>query len=251
MRIGDGATSVLSETGNDPRGRLEGVVANWPTPTVRDHKGGGTAMTRADGKIRNDMLDWVAESWATPRSSDGEKGGPNQSFGAGGMPLPAQAAQWMTPRAHEVGQYQYDRGNKDRPIPTLTGQATGWATPTTRAHRKSAKAMRAFVDGGAVEPTGDRAAGGDAIPVFPPGPGDIDGWRAVLARASELEPAVRRVADGLATGVDKTRIDELRLLGNGVVPLAAANALRTLVARLAARGVARAVELARVMGVLS
>jgi hypothetical protein len=31
--------------------------------------------------------------WATPRASDGEKGGPNQSFGAGGQPLPSQAYQ--------------------------------------------------------------------------------------------------------------------------------------------------------------
>jgi hypothetical protein len=73
------------------------AVKAWPTPTTRDHKGGGTALVRSDGKIRNDMLDWVAESWATPRSSDGEKGGPNQSFGAGGMPLPSQAVQWPTP----------------------------------------------------------------------------------------------------------------------------------------------------------
>jgi hypothetical protein len=31
-----------------------------------------------------------ASPWSTPRASDGEKGGPNQSFGAGGQPLPAQ-----------------------------------------------------------------------------------------------------------------------------------------------------------------
>ena len=32
-----------------------------------------------------------AAYWSTPRASDGEKGGPNQAFGAGGQPLPAQA----------------------------------------------------------------------------------------------------------------------------------------------------------------
>lgn len=32
--------------------------------------------------------------WPTARASDGEKGGPNQSFGAGGTSLPAMAAQW-------------------------------------------------------------------------------------------------------------------------------------------------------------
>jgi hypothetical protein len=36
--------------------------------------------------------------WSTPRSSDGEKGGPNQKWGAGGAPLPAQAVRlWGTP----------------------------------------------------------------------------------------------------------------------------------------------------------
>ena len=74
--------------------------------------------------MRGDRLDYATEQiWSTPRASDAEKGGPNQQFGAGGTPLPAQTAQWMTPRAHEVGQYQYDRGDKTKPVPTLTGQA--------------------------------------------------------------------------------------------------------------------------------
>ena len=140
--------------------------SGWPTPTVRDYKGGGTAMVRSDGKLRTDMLDWVAESWATPRASDGEKGGPGQAFGAGGMPLAAQASHWATPtvrahrksakamrpfaqggqssppgieqqaeqmwrtpRSHEAGQYQRDHGDPDRPTPTLTGQAFSLLAP--------------------------------------------------------------------------------------------------------------------------
>lgn len=83
--------------------------------------------------------------------------------------------------------------------------------------------------------------------LFPPGPGALDDWRAVLTRSPELEPAFRRVADGLASRLDIARVDRLRLLGNGVVPLQAAYALRTLVARLAARGSAGAAELARMM----
>jgi DNA (cytosine-5)-methyltransferase 1 len=57
--------------------------------------------------------------------------------------------------------------------------------------------------------------------VWPPGPnGD---WRAV---PPSLEPAVCRVANGPAS-----RVDRLRALGNGVVPLVAAHAFRTLAAR--------------------
>jgi DNA (cytosine-5)-methyltransferase 1 len=74
------------------------------------------------------------------------------------------------------------------------------------------------------EHTGERSA-------WPPGPGDADGWREFLRHAPQLEPAVRRGADGLAH-----RVDRLRLCGNGVVPLVAAHALRTLAAELLADG---------------
>ena len=68
-------------------------------------------------------------------------------------------------------------------------------------------------------------------PAWPPGPGDADGWERYLRAAPNLEPAVRRGADGLAH-----RVDRLRLCGNGVVPLVAAHALRTLAAELLADG---------------
>lgn len=68
-------------------------------------------------------------------------------------------------------------------------------------------------------------------PAWPPSPGDADGWERYLRAAPNLEPAVRRGADGLAH-----RVDRLRLCGNGVVPLVAAHALRTLAAELLAEG---------------
>lgn len=68
-------------------------------------------------------------------------------------------------------------------------------------------------------------AGGERA--YPPGPGDDHGWRDWLRRHPDTEPAVRRGADGLAY-----RVDRLRLCGNGVVPLVAAYAWRTLSARL-------------------
>jgi DNA (cytosine-5)-methyltransferase 1 len=68
-------------------------------------------------------------------------------------------------------------------------------------------------------------------PAWPPGPGDAAGWERYLRAAPDLEPAVRRGADGLAH-----RVDRLRLCGNGVVPLVAAHALRTLAAELLADG---------------
>ena len=110
----------------------------WPTPAARDWRSGEASQETYDKNAR--PLNEVATLWSTPRSSDGEKGGPNQSFGAGGVPLPSQAAMWMTPRSHEVGDYQYSRGDHSKPVPTLTGQASMWSTPSiadTQGSRKS------------------------------------------------------------------------------------------------------------------
>lgn len=105
---------------------LQEAANNWPTPTTRDYKDTGNL----DNVPENGLLGRVAANWSTPRSTDGEKGGPNQSFGAGGQPLPAQAAQWMTLRVSEHGQYQYNKGDRNKPVLTLQGQAQTWATPS-------------------------------------------------------------------------------------------------------------------------
>ena len=73
---------------------------------------------------------------------------------------------------------------------------------------------------------------GRAIPVWPPGPNDTDGWERVIRARPDLAPALtkeaqsrfRGVVDGSATGVDR----RLRALGNGVVPAVAAHAWTTL-----------------------
>lgn len=90
-------------------------------------------------------------------------------------------------------------------------------------------------------------------PLSPPGPYDTDGWKSALEGAPHLEPSFRRVADDVALGMDLargwTRIERLRMLGNGVVPLQAAYAIRTLAITLARRGSVAANELVRLMGI--
>ncbi len=133
---------------------LLGAASRWPTPTARDHK---SCEASEQTHVRNARpLSEAVGLWYTPNvpnggrtlsdgtsqtgmTADGIKrqvglenqarGWPNQSFGAGGMPLPAQAQQWPTPRSHEVGQYQYSRGDKTKPVATLTGRAYSLPVP--------------------------------------------------------------------------------------------------------------------------
>lgn len=87
--------------------------------------------------------DSAASPWATPRASDGEKGGPNQAFGAGGVPLAAQAAQWSTPSVADVtgGRASRSGNRKDelllnsqaKAVSTLSAKITPSATTQTPA----------------------------------------------------------------------------------------------------------------------
>ena len=77
------------------------VEAKWPTPMAgTPAQNGNSAAGNSDFSRRAEELA-RAMSWGTPRASDAEKGGPNQAFGAGGQPLPAQAATWLTPASRD------------------------------------------------------------------------------------------------------------------------------------------------------
>ena len=108
-----------------------------------------------------------------------------------------------------------------------TGAGRKQETDRSRRGRASQRATLDDADG-----TGSQGRSDDACqragerPAWPPGPEDRDGWERFLRCAPDLEPAVRRDSDGLAY-----RVDRLRLCGNGVVPLVAAHAWRTLKAR--------------------
>ncbi len=80
------------------------------------------------------------------------------------------------------------------------------------------------------ERRGDAERAGEGIELFPPGPGERALWASIAADRPDLLPATTQsricgVVDGLAP-----RVDQLRMLGNGVVPLQAAHAFRLLVA---------------------
>ena len=62
------------------------------------------------------------------------------------------------------------------------------------------------------------------VPLYPPGPGDREGWSQLLSIVPEAEPTFCRTLNVPTTGVDL----RLRAVGNGVVPAVAALAWRIL-----------------------
>jgi len=86
-------------------------------------------------------------------------------------------------------------------------------------------ATRSEEGDGPRRPTAERGGG---LGVFPPGPTDLLGWLGWLEQGGPA-PSLRRDADGR-----DDRVDKLRLLGNGVVPLQFAHALRELLRRVVA-----------------
>lgn len=111
-------------------GKIEKFCKLWATPRVEQFEETPKAWQaraekvaqrlRAHG-IPGQALSIQAATvtlWATPRAGDGEKGGPNQKFSAGGIPLAAQTVQATTGRRP--------------PTTTPDGGPTSTATPTSR-----------------------------------------------------------------------------------------------------------------------
>ena len=67
------------------------------------------------------------------------------------------------------------------------------------------------------------------IPTWPPGPSQSDEWARILAERPDLSPALTKDALAYFRGMDdgrSRRVDELKALGNGIVPAVVAEFLR-------------------------
>jgi hypothetical protein len=108
---------------------------------------------------------------------------------------------WTTPRANDAKQSAWCSGANGSRILTLTGHARKWPTPQARdSHNRSGQADRYLIEK-RYNLQDKMAADG------------IHGSGREVSGHWDVEPNVGRVADGVAS-----RVDRLRGLGNAVVP---------------------------------
>lgn len=146
------ATSLAHATEtNNEAGNSAGLVAIrehaiaavlWPTATSRDHKDGSYCPNvETNGLLGRQVWNATPALWSTIRASDNEKGGPNQSFGAGGTPLPTLAAQTAALGATQNGLSEPTKSSgalNPEFVSWLMGFPVEWlfAAPTNKATRR-------------------------------------------------------------------------------------------------------------------
>jgi hypothetical protein len=106
-------------------------LMDWATPQARDHfpphSPERIRAKVAEGHGMRNLNDEAAH-WQTPRATDGEKGGPNQTFGTGGTPLPAQASSLRDRLTYPVGGIPSKERRSLNPlfVEWLMGWPPGW-----------------------------------------------------------------------------------------------------------------------------
>jgi hypothetical protein len=192
----------------------------WPTPTSLS---GGSATSNPPGNSRamNKMLEYafgpdrgmgdrsatglslqtmqaLQAPWSTPRASDGEKGAPNQSFGAGGQPLPAQlyaASPWTTPLATDPRQgYQRrpdDKLGSQKSLPTQIIDMLGLGE-NVRPSATTAPEPSGPITNGSPATTAKRGGPSPAFPCWLMGYGEA--WLWCVPTPSEIKALKKKPA---------------------------------------------------------
>lgn len=199
---------------------LGGATRNWTSPNARDADKWHN-RSADEGKQQN--LSGQTHHWKTPHAM-------GNLDASGKIQLANQAVEelWQTP---QVDSFR-SRGGDRKDEMGLDQQARRqFPSPAGRDYRSPN--ARSFQErGGADE---GRTASEFHRALFPPGPADRERWAEIIAESPDLAPAVeyevRDVAARLAAGMDFARADQLRGLGNMVVPQQGALAFLILLGR--------------------
>lgn len=226
-----GRTGAAGETISS----LQVLVQTWPTPDLQDthHGSRGASPERIARRIaagRQISMEERVAIWPTPQAFDSNditrQTPPDLSRGGASEPVPgsselvnATSAGREEREPEQVGLHDVGLGREQLADANVAG---------------SQKRRGGGSDDGSFRPTSGTELAG-IYPIFAPGPSDPR-WPGIIRERPDLAPAtqssVRSLAHGMAGMVDESRRDQLRCIGNGVVPLQAAVAIVGLVRRL-------------------
>src|SRR5581483_10274094 len=205
---------------------------NWSTPHAHNSHGQPGAGHRERGGRHRDL---VSEAMAHPKPACG--GGGNlvsTPKHTGGIDLEGAVELWQPPATDSFRSRGGDR--KDEMGLDQQARLTQFPTPAARDYKSESGGGS---DSGTLQPPSRADIASHDRALFPPGPSDRDAWTRILRERPELAPAVakeedaesevRSVDDGTSRGMDFSRQDQLRGLGNMVVPQQGALALLILI----------------------
>jgi hypothetical protein len=170
--------------------------------------------------------------WPTPNTPSGGGNLMSTPKHTGGIDLEGAAELWQTPATDSFR----SRGGDRKDEMGLDQQARlQWGTPASRDWKGANSELHVTETGGGGAQNAHESTEQPGRALFPPGPGNRDAWREIIRERPDLAPAieseVRGVASGATGGMDFSRADQLRSLGNLVVPLQGALALLVLLDR--------------------
>ncbi|MCK0517895.1 DNA cytosine methyltransferase [Williamsia sp. DF01-3] len=201
------------DTGQDPAKRRAGghqvsladVLCFLPTPSVADGTGGH--LTRSGARSDELLLPGVAKAYAegkllpTPRATDGTKGGPNQRGSSGDLMLPSAVMRLLPTPEAKLASAGPDFARMNRPDSGGHDLATAIAIKSEWGEYAPAIARQEALSRTAPPPTEPNTKGNPRLSAaFPE-------WMMFLPAGWVTDPAI-----GL------TRNEQLRAIGNGVVP---------------------------------